>query len=364
MKKIIKETLIKIKRAGYEAYIIGGYPRDYYLGKNTEDYDITTNAKPEELKKIFPQADDSHSKYGVIILKEKDCILEITTYRKEENYQRHRFPETIYYVDTLSEDLLRRDFIMNTLCMDENENFIDLLGARDNIDQKIIKVVGNVEQKIEEDAVRILRAIRFASTLNFRLDEELKDAIKKYKKNVKELSYFRKKEEIEKIFLSDYAEYGISLLEEFKLEEELEIDGFNQLNVHTSLLGIWAQLEYSSKYEFATKERKSIDIIRKLLEKNTLDPFLLYKYGYYYAFIVAEIKGEDKNKVLEFYQNLPIHHRSEIALTPKELEKIVPKEIINKVYEDLEMQILSENLENLKIFLKKYIVQKYDRRKK
>ncbi len=363
MKEIIREVLIKIKNAGYEAYLVGGYPRDYYLGKNTDDYDITTNAKPEELKMIFPHADDSDSKYGKIILKEENSMFEITTYRKEENYQNYRFPKDISYVDSLYEDLMRRDFIMNTLCMDENGNFIDLLKAKDDIDKKVITVVGETDKKIEEDAIRILRAIRFASSFNFTLSEELEKAIKKYKKNIKELSYFRKKEELNKIFLSDYAEYGISLLKKFELEEELEIERLDKLNIHTSLLGIWAQLKFSSKYEFPSKEKKSIEIIKTILGKEVLDPFLLYQYGHYYISIAAEIKGISKNSVLELYQDLPIHHRSEIALTSKELEKMVSKDMISKVYEDLEEQILLGNLENLKIFLKKYIEGKYNRRK-
>ena len=122
-------------------------------------------------------------------------------------------------------------------------------------------------------------------------------------------------------------------------------------------------LKFSSKYEFPSKEKKSIEIIKTILGKEVLDPFLLYQYGHYYISIAAEIKGISKNSVLELYQDLPIHHRSEIALTSKELEKMVSKDMISKVYEDLEEQILLGNLENLKIFLKKYIEGKYNRRK-
>lgn len=361
MNTIIKEILDQIINAGFEAYLVGGYPRDYYLSIKTDDYDITTNATPEELKLIFPKANFENAHYGRVTIENLEETIEITTYRKEENYHCHRFPQTVVFVKTLKEDLLRRDFIINTLCMDAQENYIDLLNAKKDLDDKIIQTVGNANQKIEQDALRILRAIRFASTLNFKLTPELVEAIRKNKDNLKDLSYFRKKEELNRIFVSKYVKKEIPLLKE--LEEPLEIYGLEHVNVDTSLLGIWAQLDFSPKYEFSRNERKGIEKIRILLEEDILDPFVLYTYGHYYCGIASEIKGIPKSKVLEAYQNLPIHHRTEIALSPKELERLVSKEMIGTVYDDLETQILKGSLENLKVFLKKYVIQKYNRRK-
>lgn len=363
MNREVKEVLRKIKENGFEAYLIGGYPRDHYLGKTTNDYDITTSASTDELKSIFKETKDQKATFGNIMIDREDCSIEITTYRTEKNYVKHRYPKEIIFVKTLEEDLLRRDFIMNTLCMDEEEKYTDLLGAKKDIDEKIIRVVGDADQKIEEDALRILRAIRFATTLNFKLDLGLKKAIKKYKKNIRELSYSRKKKELDQIFSSENVEYGISLLQEFQLEEELEVFGFSNLNPKTNILGIWAQLNFSSKYEFSNSEKKEISILKILLESNILDPFILYTYGHYYCGIVAEIKGISKNEVLEVYKKLPIHHPNEVALTPKELQGLVSRETIKMVCEDLEKQILQGNLENYKVFLKKYVIQKYNGRK-
>ncbi len=352
--------LNKIAEAGYEAYLVGGYPRDLYLKKTTTDYDVTTNATPENLKKIFSVIDDKDSKFGKVTVRTEDITVEITTYRIETEYEEHRKP-IVTFTQDLSVDLNRRDFIMNTLCIDKDGNFVDLLGARKDIDNRIIRVVGDAKKKIAEDALRILRAIRFATVLNFTLDEQLKEAISLYKKNLKELSYFRKQEELNKIFASPNIEYGIKLLKD--LEEELEISGLSQLNPHTSLLGIWAQLKFTSKYEFSKIEKKEIEKIKQLLEKNILDPFTLYQYGHYYSGIVAEIKGFSKSDVIESYRRLPIHHRDEIALSSKELKLMVPKEKIGEIYEDLEKKILSGKLENLKIFIRRYILENYDGRK-
>lgn len=354
------KLLNKIADAGYEAYLVGGYPRDLYLKRTTTDYDITTSATPEELKQIFLDIDDKDSKYGKVTVKIENRTVEITTYRIEGNYENHRKPIVTFTKDLLT-DLNRRDFIMNTLCIDKNGNFVDLLDAKKDIDNKIIRVVGDTKKKIEEDSLRILRAIRLATILNFTLDEQLKEAISLYKKNLKELSYFRKKEELNQIFASPNIEYGIELLKE--LEEELEIFGISNLNPHTSALGIWAQLEFSSKYEFSKAEKKEIEKLKQLLEKDVLDPFTLYQYGHYYAGIAAEIKGISKSDIIESYRKLPIHHRDEIALSPKELQQIVSKEKLGEVYEDIEKRILSGELENLKIFIRRYILKNYDGRK-
>lgn len=361
MNIVIKTILKKITDFGFEAYLVGGYPRDTYLGLKTNDYDITTNATPKQLKKIFPKANFSNAKYGSITIKNLDYFIEITTYRKEEEYLLHRFPQKITYVKTLNEDLLRRDFTINTLCMNEHGEYIDLLGARNDLEKKIIRVVGNTHNKIEQDSLRILRAIRFASNLHFRLDLDLQEAIKHYKNNIKELSYFRKKQELDRIFIGPNADYGISLLS--NLEEPLEVYGLEKLNLNTSILGIWAQLDFSPKYEFSRNERKEIEKIRQLLKEDLYDPFILYTYGHYYCSVAAEIRNMSKNKILELYQNLPIHHRTEIAINVKELEILVSREMIGSVFEDLEIQILKGSLDNVKLLLKKYIIKKYRRRK-
>lgn len=362
MKQVLKKILEIIVDAGYEAYLVGGYPRDCYRNVETSDYDVATSATPEELKTLFPNLDDTDSSYGRVSIRLEDCLVEITTFRKDFFYEEHRFPQKVIYVKNLSEDLLRRDFVMNTLCMDQDENFIDLLGAKKDIDQKIIRAVGNPFSKMEEDALRILRAIRFATVLDFQIDLELKQAMKQYKNYIHKLSYFRKKEELNRIFMSEHVKKGIDLLKEFELEDELEVYGFETLNPSTSLLGIWAQLDFSSCYEFSKQEKREIEKIRELLKKNVLDSFVLYQYGVYDCGIVAEIKGISKNQVIEHYRSLPIHHRNEIALSPKELESLVGKNLMGAVYEDLEHQILNGMLENLKIFVKKYVIQKYNGR--
>ena len=166
------EVLKILEKNKYKAYIVGGFPRDLYLKRKSSDVDICTNARPKDLTEIFDDTKITNIDYGCVIVKHKGTTFAITTFRSDNKYKNFRTPESINYVDNLLEDLNRRDFIINTMCIDANGNTIDLLDAKKDLDKKIIRTVGNSASKISEDALRILRAIRFATTLNFSLDEE------------------------------------------------------------------------------------------------------------------------------------------------------------------------------------------------
>lgn len=240
-----------LKNNGYESYIIGGYPRDKYLNINSNDIDICTNALPENIELLFDNVNTKNSKYGNTIVNG----FEITTFRKENDYIDFRRPNKIEFVKTLKEDLNRRDFIINTLCIDENGDYIDLLGAIKDIDEQIIRTVGNTEIKLKQDVLRILRAIRFSTTLDFKLDIDIIDFIKKYGYLVKELSYTRKKEELNKIFNSNNKEKGIKLILEFGLDKYLEIDKLKNIDLNKN---IWKQLDAFDIYPFTKEEIRQL----------------------------------------------------------------------------------------------------------
>lgn len=181
-----------LNKYGFEGYIVGGYPRDKYLGIESNDIDICTNARVEDLENIF-KIDKEYKEYGNVVV---DGI-QITTYRKD-TYLKNRNDVIIEYVDSLKEDLNRRDFIMNTLCIDINGNYVDLMGAKEDIDNKIIRMVGSTD-RLKEDPLRILRALRFKSELKFNLDDELESAIIKYSYLVNDLSHCKYESELKRI---------------------------------------------------------------------------------------------------------------------------------------------------------------------
>ena len=348
MHNIALEVLNKITSNGFKSYIVGGYPRDLYLGQKTLDIDICTNATPKDLKEIFNVT--STSEYGSVTLNYKNIRFEITTFRKEVKYKDNRFPIKIEYINSLTDDLKRRDFTINTLCINEKNETIDLLNAKDDIDNKIIKTVGNSDIKIKTDILRSLRAIRFATNLNFKLDEKLKKSIKKYSKLLKKLSYNRKKEELDKIFNNPNSEYGIELIKELKIYKDLELKNFVNV-VNTLGLGIWAQLDCLDKYPFTKHEREMIINIKNALNEDILDNNVLYKYGLYVCTIVGEIKNIDKTIVVAKYNDLQINGIKDIDITAKEMCSILNKKpgpFIKETYHELEYKIINNELNNKK----------------
>ncbi len=186
--------LKNIEDRGYKAYIVGGYPRDKFLGIESSDIDICTNMKPELIKTIFNVIKDN-SKYGSMVIK-NNYEYEITTFRID-TYMNDRFP-IIKYVDDIKQDLSRRDFIINTLCIDSYGNYLDLLGACLDLKERRINTVGDALSKFKEDPLRILRAIRFSSDLNFSLSNDIINSIEKNSYLLSNISNTRIKRELEK----------------------------------------------------------------------------------------------------------------------------------------------------------------------
>ncbi|MBE6138413.1 MAG: hypothetical protein E7173_01545 [Firmicutes bacterium] len=356
------KILKKINTAGFKSYVVGGYVRDLYLNRHSMDVDICTNATPQELKEIFGGAMLPSVNYGSVTIVYNKIRFEITTFRKELKYENNRLPIKIKYIDSLLDDVKRRDFTINTLCMDENGEIIDLLGAIRDLDDKVIRMVGNPKKRLKEDALRILRAIRFATILNFRLDDNLKKYIKKYGHLLKKLSYYRKQTELEKIFSSSNAHYGISLLKELELVESLELSNIDNLVITPSLIGIWSQLGVEDIYGFSKHDKETIKGIQRLLELDLYDSKILYHYGLYNCSIAAEILKLPKKIVTKKYNDLVIHSTNDIMIKGNDIAQILnrkPGPYIKEIIEDLENSILDHVVENQFESLKSYIVNKY-----
>ena len=354
--------LNKINEAGFKAYLVGGYPRDLYLGRTSMDFDICTNATPKDLKEIFGDVRQHLEQYGSVTVYLNDLRFEITTFRKDIKYINNRKPIEIEYIDNLEDDLKRRDFTMNTMCLDSDGNLIDLLKGRDDIDNHIIKTVGDADEKISEDSLRILRAIRFATTLNFKLDNLLNLAIIKNKELLRTLSYYRKKEELDKIFASTNSILGINLIRDLGLADVLELSNIDKVVSTTYPIGIWAQLDCVDKYSFNKTEKDTIIKVNELLKLDVLDNKNLYKYGLYISTIVGEIKGMDTKRINEAYNNLYIHNKTEIQIEPEEICEILnskPGKYLKDIISDIENKLVNKELTNDNEVLRNYILANY-----
>lgn len=357
----IKEILEMITNKGFKAYVVGGYVRDYLRKIKTNDIDICTNARVKDLMEIFKDYKVTPLEYGNVLLETKDYLYEITTFRKDIDYINNRKP-IIEYVDTLEEDITRRDFTVNSICMDKDGKIIDLLNGKKDLNKKIIRTIGDPYFKIKQDSLRILRAIRFASCLNFKIEDNLKNAIKENKDLLKDLSYERKKEELTKIFTSDNKAYGIKLLKELDLLEVLELTNIDNVLRTKDLIGMWSTITINDNYPFTKKEKDLINNINKLLKEDLNDIFVLYKTGLYEINVVCDLRKLSKKKYSNKYEKLVIKDKSEINITTEEICSLLNKKpgcFLKEIYNDLEKNILLKNIKNNKEEIEKYILNNY-----
>ena len=362
MLKIAKSLLKEITSRGYQAYIVGGFVRDYILGINSNDIDINTSATPKEIKEIFHDSCLPNEDYGSVTVIKKGIRFEITTFRKEMAYVDNRRPTEIQYIDDLYQDLLRRDFTINTLCMNKDGEIIDFLGGRSDIDNKIVRTVGKAKIRFEEDSLRILRAIRFATILDFKLDSETREAIISNRELLRNLSYYRKKEELDKIFASSRASDGINLLLDLGLDRYLDLDRLCDVTSTNSLIGVWSVLNVTDKYPFNSNERELIKTINECISLKNTDAMALYKYGLYANSVAAEIKGTNIKKVTEAYNNLVIQSKKDLNITSQDIMSLLnrkPGSYIKDIYRDIEREVLYKRLDNTKENISKYILDNY-----
>lgn len=356
------ELLKMFEENGYEAYIVGGFVRDHILGIKSNDVDICTNATPMEMKKIFKNVNLPFKGYGSVSLTYKKIDFEITTYRMELEYNDRRAPSKILYTNNLLIDLKRRDFTINTLCMNSKGEIIDLLNAKCDIENKIIKMVGDPYRKTCDDPLRILRAIRFATILNFDIEKSLCDAIVNNGHLLNNLSYFRKKDELNKIFSSVNAPRGIELLKSFGLDKYLDISLDRKIVNTSDPLGIWLQVSPSSKYQFTNNEKEYMNAVLAILKDKKINDMEIYSNGSYVCYIAAQILNINEKDIYDRFDNLPIKNKNEIDIKPVEIINLLRKDkifMIKKIIMDLEEKIINRNLENKKDILEKYIIETY-----
>lgn len=199
--KELYDVLKRLEERGYEAYLVGGAVRDMVLGAPIKDYDITTNADPNAIRMAFQdhKTYDLGKKHGTVTVLAGTTKFEITPFRLEDDYRDHRHPETVLFTSDLKDDLKRRDFTINALCMDSNDQIIDLFDGIRDIENRQIRAIGDPKARFNEDALRILRALRFEAALDFEIEAETKKQIEECAYLLEYISAERKKEELLKI---------------------------------------------------------------------------------------------------------------------------------------------------------------------
>ena len=372
-------VLQTLKEAGHEAVFVGGSVRDLVLGKEISDVDIATSATPEEVKSLFSHTVDVGIEHGTVLVLHHHDSYEVTTFRTEGTYQDFRHPDSVTFVRSLEEDLMRRDFTINALAVNDQEEIVDYFGGIEDLEREIIRCVGNPMERFNEDALRMMRAVRFAGQLGFSIESDTFNAIRTLKANLERVAVERMKVEFEKMILSPQRTLAFKAFVESELYQACP--DFKEAKETLLKVGEFPldKLTITQAWIlFAYYERLSIPQLRKVLKnwkssndqistvltgyqtllarlENEWDAFLAYECPEDLAVEVEQLLAgigqvEQLEELKAVYQQLPIRSMKDIQIDGfgvKEalgLEKMGP--IIGEVLQALQTEILSGRLAN------------------
>lgn len=364
-------VLEKFNEAGYEAYFVGGCVRDYLLNDDFSDIDITTNALPDEVKKIFRKSIDTGIQHGTVTILINGDSFEVTTFRTEDDYIDHRTPEKVEFVSDLKEDLDRRDFTINAMALDSKGKLYDYHCGEKDLRNKIIKTVNNPNERFFEDALRMLRAFRFSSKLGFEIEENTLKAIKNNADLIKFVSIERIVNEFRKLLTGKGNKRSLELLLDSKLnnyipflDEISKIIDFSNYNFCQSLYILSnindISFEKLKELKLSNKEIKQVKIYEKINKdfiSNVPLEIILYNYDIKdVAFIASYSKYYDMEDIKKI--KLPIESFNDIAITSMEIISIIDKpagpwikEIIKKLEEDILLSKIDNRRKDILDFL-------------
>lgn len=352
MNKIIYNILNKIESLGYEAYVVGGYVRDLLLNRVSYDIDIASSATIDSLISLFPES-KVYNEYFCIKFKEEEFNISITSYRKEFKYLNNK-PSKVEYIDSLYEDSLRRDFTINSIYMNKAGDFIDPQNGIKDLKNHIIKMIGDPIKRLEEDANRILRALRFMSSLNFDLEAGLKKIILNNKSMINNINYERRKEELNLIFKDKNHVNFLKFIKDNEISYYLDLN-YHKVIMCDNYLGVWAQIYYGEKYTFSSEESSKINSIKEIIKSGKTTNFDLYNYGLEISLIASQILQINKAEIRNTYQNLVIKKDEEIDIKYSQIKDLVSSGRAAHLYQKIKEEILEGRLENKYNKIKEYI---------
>lgn len=379
-----KPVIKKIKEQGFEAYFVGGSVRDYLMDKDIHDIDITTSARPDEIEEMFSKTIPIGKEHGTINVLFHNKSYEITTFRTEGEYINHRKPNDVIFVRDLYEDVKRRDFTINAIAMDESYNIIDYFNGKDDIDAHNIKTVGNAVERFEEDALRIIRGLRFQSQLAFTLDNETFDGMLQQIQNIEYLSIERIIVEFKKLitgknvavsfknlltlnafaYIPFFSHYD---MRHIIIKEPLPFNLFIAL-IQSKLSNVNAQL---AQLKISNNDKKEIQTFTQLLTVlqtiNTKQELKLtiYDYGLQHNLTILShsqtFKQNDialpspliynEQLLRQIAQEMPIKNRQELDITGKDLIDYLEQRSgpwIKDALRNIEIAVIDGNLTNYK----------------
>jgi tRNA nucleotidyltransferase (CCA-adding enzyme) len=385
-------VLKMLEDAGFEAYFVGGAVRDFLLNKPIHDVDIATSATPEEMKRIFSKTIDLGIEHGTILVLHKKGSYEITTFRAESEYVDFRRPKEVVFIRSLKKDLERRDFTMNAIAMDLRGMIHDPFNGRSALKENRIVTVGKAEERFKEDALRMMRALRFVSQLSFHIETETLKALTNQGNLLENIAVERKRAEFEKLMTGTDRKQAIQLMIETSLyqylpglknKEEALTQLLNYPCGHLELNQIWSlllfclQLDGKRAEAFLRSWRLPLKQIKEILFRlELLDKRLQHEWAVYDLYMANKemiasverlynvITNQESDASVAYwqerYENLPIKNRTQLDVTGRDLmdwygQKGGPW--VSETLLKVELAILEGQIQNQKIKIKEWLLK-------
>ena len=332
-----RRVIEMLEAHGFEAVIVGGAVRDYLLNRSLHDVDVATNALPKQVKEVFSNTVDVGIQHGTILVLDTGEPIEVTTYRAESEYIDFRRPEQVFFVRDLAEDLKRRDFTMNAMAMRANGELVDLYDGQRDLQAKVIRAVGDASERFQEDALRMLRAIRFQAQLGFTIEAETFDALQANSALIEHIAMERIAQELSKVFTGNFTVQGIKAIQSSGLSEHLPgtFDGacWKNVKIDTTEQG-WAYFyclnaahdeRILSAYKCSNKLKTYSKSVEELVQLDEWDEVTYFDYeleSLLFAGRVLNALGKSEVRetdIVKAKEGLVIQSFQELAVTGKDI---------------------------------------------
>ncbi|MGM7701656.1 CCA tRNA nucleotidyltransferase [Pseudalkalibacillus sp. Hm43] len=382
-----EKIIEQLKNNGYDAYIVGGVVRDLLLKKKLGDIDIATSALPEDVQRIFEKTIPVGIEHGTVIVRMDGESYEVTTFRKEGEYEDYRHPSEVEFHDSIELDLSRRDFTINAMALRQDETVFDPFGGQLDLEKKLIRAVGNPHERFREDPLRMMRALRFLSALGFRLESETYTALKMNAVLLDKISVERIRDEFEKLLAGAHCEEALQFIKEANLDRYLpngpykfEVNpAFSKWEKLTSdeerwagfllRLGISEPFDWLHAWKPSNQKRKQVSHLVELYRNDPdfKNPMTLYRNGLDRLKSVMRLQqffgyqvSTTPQEMNAIFVQLPIQERSELAIDGNDLQALVnqpPGPWIEELLENIECRVVSGTLKNDPGEIKEWITQ-------
>ncbi|WP_373896155.1 CCA tRNA nucleotidyltransferase [Virgibacillus sp. CBA3643] len=386
--QLAKPVLDRIEEYNHQAFFVGGCVRDFLLKRPIGDIDIATSAQPGFIQQIFEKVIPVGIKHGTVIVRHQHQSYEVTTFRIDGIYTDQRHPDSVTFIDEIDKDLERRDFTINALAMDKNGEIIDLFNGKEDLQDNIIRTVGDGYERFMEDPLRIIRAIRFSSQLGFTIDHQTVDNMIKVKRDIEGLAIERITNEFTKLFAGDYLHNGLSYLKATEIYKHLPIMIEYPYIIHLLPKGLNALYSFGEVIALLHITEPKVSVIAWInawkcsnqikqeanqlvdglyyYKSNGLDQWLVYQLSseYYKGFIRLSSIYHPTNtlsyqELVNIEQSLPIKSKKDLAIKGGNLIELFPHAKrgpwLQKTLNKLEEEVVMGRLTNTELELKEWV---------